>query len=152
MNGMLPFVASRHSRLVWATVGCIFASLTGCGREPFAHTTVSGKVTYSDGAPIPVDGLQLIFLSETPPADAKTHPRPARASVDKGTGAFDSATTHKAGDGLICGKHKVILSSVYGAPLPPNVVPPEYTEPARTPLEVDTEHQPFELTIRKPTR
>ena len=35
---------------------------------------------------------------------------------------------------------------------PASLVPPEYVDPARTPLEVDTANQPFELKVRKPKK
>jgi hypothetical protein len=124
----------------------------GCNREPFEHVRVSGTVTYEDGSPIPVEVLRLLFTSQAPPLDEKTHPRPGWAEVDVATGAFHSATTRKIGDGLVRGKHKVILSGAGNSELPSSLVPPEYCDWARTPLEVDTEHQPFTLKVRKPRR
>jgi hypothetical protein len=124
----------------------------GCGgREPFHHVPVSGKITYEDGSLIPVDEIEVRFLPQAARVDAKTYPRPGEASVDKATGTFSSATTHKANDGLVQGKHKVILTSP-GVPLPPSIVPPEYCDPTTTPLEVDTANQPFLLKVRKPSR
>lgn len=60
------------------------------------------------------------------------------------------ATTHKANDGLVQGKHTVMLAGVNGEMLPASLVPPEYGDFSKTPLEVDTANQPFHLTIRKP--
>ena len=135
---------------LWAA-GCLLAFLAGCGaKEPFQHVPVSGKVTYDDGSLIPVDGLMLMFIPQTGPIDPKTYPRPGTAVVDKATGTFSSATTHKANDGLVRGKHKVTLFAPNNRPLTPSVVPPEYGDPAKTPLEVDTANQPFELKVRKP--
>ncbi len=124
--------------------------LAGCSREPFAMEKVVGKVTYEDGSAIPVDRLCLIFTSQAEAVDAKTHPRPATATVDKDTGAIQSVTSHKFGDGLVRGRHKVTLGVLGGGLPPASVVPPEYVDPARTPLEVDTANQPFELMVRKP--
>jgi hypothetical protein len=139
--------ASRAVKLLAASLAILWV---GCGSgEPFAQVPVSGKVTYEDGTPIPVDGVTLNFISQTPPRDAKTHPRTGLATVDKTSGAFSAATTHKANDGLVRGKHKVTITSP-GGPLPPSVVPIEYRDPAKTPLEVDTTDQPFVLKVRKP--
>ena len=76
--------------------------LAGCGyKEPFKYVRVSGKVTYEDGTPIPLDGLILTFISQSPPVDAKTYPRPGVTFVDKKTGKFHAVTSHKANDGLV---------------------------------------------------
>jgi hypothetical protein len=130
-------------------VGLILLS-TGCGREPFRLVPVSGKITYEDGVPIPLDLLAVTFTSQAAPIDAKTHPRPATAPVDRATGTFQSVTTHKFGDGLGQGKHKVTLTMLGGGAVPMSLVPAEYLDPAKTPLEVDTAQLPFELKVRKP--
>jgi hypothetical protein len=125
--------------------------LLGCGsREPFAYVPVSGKVTYEDGSLIPIDGLKVIFVSQTPPVDPKIHPRPGVATVDRATGTFTSATSHKANDGLVRGKHKVTLSPAGPMPSVASLLPAEYRDTNTTPLEVDTAQQPFELKVRKP--
>ncbi len=134
-------------------MGCSLLFLTGCGSsEPFKFVPVSGKITYEDGTVIPVETMTLTFIPQAAPVDAKTHPRPGMAIVDKETGAFKSATTHKANDGLIRGKHKVTLAGVNNMPIPVSVVPKEYTDPVKTPLEVDTANLPFELKVKKPAK
>jgi hypothetical protein len=117
-----------HSRQESVNPGpphCLFLFLAGCGGgDPFQHASVSGKVTYEDGSPIVADVLTLMFHPQATPIDAKTHPRPGVASVNK-DGTFSSATTHKANDGLVRGKHKVILVGINAVPLPPSIVPAE---------------------------
>jgi len=133
-------------------LGTSLLFLAGCGsKEPFKFVPVSGKITYDDGSVIPVETLTLTFIPQAAPIDAKTHPRPGMAVVDK-DGAFKSATTHKANDGLVRGKHKVTLAGINNMPIPVTVVPKEYSDPAKTPLEVDTDKQPFELKIKKPAK
>ena len=123
--------------------------LPGCGDgNPFSHEQVSGKVTYEDGSVIPY-GFSLQFYPQREPLDARTHPRMGTVEVDPKTGEFSSATTYQPNDGLVRGKHKVTIISTAGM-IPPEIVPPEYTDVTRTPLEVDTHQQPFELRIRKP--
>lgn len=140
----------RCPALSLGILACVLLSSVGCGsKEPFGMVQASGKVTYDDGSTIPVDSLTVTFLSETPPVDAKTYPRPGMATVDKTTGEFKAITTHKAHDGVVRGKHKVVLGTPKGAP-PPSIVPPEYCDASKTPLEVDTAKQPFELKVRKP--
>lgn len=122
----------------------------GCSKEPFKYVPASGKVTYEDGTPIPADVLSLTFISQAPPVDAKTYPRPGMAVVDKATGEFKAVTSHKLNDGLVRGKHKVTLSGANGAVLPASIVPPEYNDYSKTPLEADTDKMPIVLKVRKP--
>ena len=134
--------------LLWI-LGSLF--LLGCGvRDPFTYVPVSGTLTYEDGTLLPVDNVTLMFYPQSPPKNMKTHPRPGLAYIDKATGRFEKATSHKPGDGLVRGKHKVTVVDIFLAPLPPEVVPPEYANPATTPLEVDTADAPFHIKIRKP--
>jgi hypothetical protein len=128
---------------------CVFAA--GCGSgDPFGYAQVSGKLSYEDGTLIPIDNITLTFYPQAAPIDAKTYPRPGMATVDKTTGAFGNVTSHKAGDGLVRGKHKVTITDANRKPLSPSLVPPEYADPEKTLIEVDTNQQPFVLKIRKP--
>jgi len=123
--------------------------LAGCGGgDPFSYVQVSGKVTYEDGSAIPY-GLMLQFYPQREPLDAKTYPRVGTAEVDKATGEFSSATSYRLNDGLVRGKHKVLIISI-GGMIPPEIVPEEYSDLTRTPLEVDTAEQPFHLEVRRP--
>jgi len=132
-------------------MSCLLLTLSGCGpSDPFSYVKVSGNITYDDGTLIPVKYLQLTFLPQSAPLDQKTHPLPGVAVVDTATGAFREVTSHRYNDGLIRGKHKVVLAGISGFPLPPSVVPPEYCDSKKTPLEVDTAQQPFVLKVRKP--
>lgn len=124
----------------------------GCGaNEPFPLVKVSGRITYDDGTLIPAEGnyVRLTFYPQTPSLDPKTHPRPGTAEINLADGTFSCATTHHWGDGLTRGKHKVIISTDVLQAIPQGV-PSEYNSLQRTPLEVDTSEQPFELRIRRP--
>jgi hypothetical protein len=155
MDAKKEFTRGMHRRTqvpmaALLAAGCLLAG-AGCGSpDPFSYVQVSGKITYDDGSPIPVDRLALLFLSQGGPLDAKTHPRPATAIVDRTTGEIRDVSSHKFRDGLVPGRHKVLLSSGNGQPLSPDVVPPEYCDLQKTPLEVDTARQPFILKVRKP--
>jgi len=135
------------------TVCCLSFSvlLWGCSREPFTMVKASGKITYEDGTLIPAEGnyVQLTFYSQTPPRDPKTHPRPGTAEVNLADGTFACVTSHKYSDGLTVGKHKVVVSADVLQEVPKGV-PPEYNDPAKTPLEVDTDQQPFVLKMKQP--
>ena len=124
--------------------------LAGCGsKDPFGYVKVSGRVMYDDDTPIPAD-LHLTFHPQAGPIDAKTHPRPGRAVADKATGEFSSVTSHMPNDGLVRGRHKVTLLLNNGHPLPPSIAAPEYSDPNKTSLEVDTANLPFVLKVKKP--
>jgi hypothetical protein len=126
-------------------------TLSGCwSSEPFAYVKVHGKVSYDDGSLIPADPLVLTFYPQDKAPKGKDYPRPGMATVDKATGKFDSITSHMVGDGLVRGKHKVTLSSPGNIVLTPSLMPSEYGDMNRTPLEVDTANSPFELKVRKP--
>jgi len=142
-----------HSRRVMIFLfGVVIGFLSsGCGtRDPFRYVPVSGVITYEDGTLIPADEMMLLFFPQSAPLNERTHPRPGMAYVDKATGRFEKATSHKLGDGLVRGRHKVTIVNMVRAPFPPEIVPPEYADPATTPLEVDTADAPFHIKIRKP--
>jgi hypothetical protein len=144
--------AARHRRMAHATAICIaVACAVGCsGGNPYDLVNVSGKVTYEDGSLIPAGSIMLKFDPEAAPIDAKTHPRKGFALVNVGDGTFEYATTHKHADGLIAGKHKVLIVAYAEDGKAANVVPKEYQRPDTTPIEVDTANLPLEIKIKKP--
>ena len=73
----------------------------------------------------------LFYPDRGAPSDAKPHPRTGTTCVDKATGRFDFVTSHKGGDGLVRGKHKVTLVTPVLGPCP-LIVPPEYSDPPQT--------------------
>ena len=124
----------------------------GCGaREPFALVKASGRITYEDGTLIPAEGnvVRLTFYSQTPPLDAKTFPRPGLADVDLRDGSFACVSTHHWADGLVVGRHKVVVSTHTPHEVPKGV-PPEYCALETTPLEIDTAQLPLIIKIHKP--
>lgn len=133
-------------RPFWIVLACSLAA-SGCGSGgPFDYVPVSGTLKYEDGTPL--GGLRLIFLAQDADPVGTAHPRPARANVDA-QGSFDCVTSHKYGDGLIPGKHKVVLQIAPvqdGKPL----VAEEYTRSETTPLEIDTADAPLEIVIPRP--
>lgn len=125
---------------------CLVAALTvaGCDNNPFEHVLVRGKISYEDGTVIPAEGLRLFFKSETPPIDNKTHPRPGVADVNVKDGTFELASTYKYGDGLVSGRHKVVLVIQ-----PETLVPREYTSAMTTTLVIDTADVPLDIKVRR---
>jgi hypothetical protein len=138
-------------RVYSIVAAALIASLTGCGSgKPWDTVAVSGKLTYDDGSPIRASSIKLYFAPQTPPADAKTFPKQGSVGVNSADGTFDNITTYKYGDGLIPGKHKVVIAAYDGGRDLSPKVPKEYTTVATTPLEVDTADSPLEIKIRKP--
>ena len=102
-----------------AAASGLFALLPGCGeKDPFSYVPVSGKVTYDDGSKLP-QGVNLRFLPQSPPLNAKTYPRSGTATVDAQTGEYGPVTSHQFGDGLVQGKHRVVLAGSRGKASPP---------------------------------
>jgi hypothetical protein len=135
----------------WMTcLTCLTVAL-GCNRnaDPFKYVHVQGKVTYEDGQPLPT-GIFVTFYPIGGSLDQKTHPRPGRTTLEKETGAIGVVSSNHYDDGLVPGRYKVTLTGVNNMPLPPNVAAPEYSDLSKTPLEVDTTKQPFELKVKKP--
>ena len=134
----------QYALLIIALLACV--SAIGCGSSgPFDYIPISGKVTYEDGSPVTTGRLQ--FESQAP-TEGTIHPRPAVALI-KRDGTFDAVTSHKFGDGLIPGKHKVAFIFATDAS-GKSLVPKEYTSMTTTPLEIDTADSPLHIKIRKP--
>jgi hypothetical protein len=129
---------------VGVVLGLLLAGAVGCGGgEPFKLLPVSGKVTYPDGSLISAARMEVIFEPQAQPIDPKTHPRPGRAEVNVADGTFSEATSHKFGDGLVLGKHKVRVISYDNSDVP--------TELQVTPseIEVGPDSTHFELSVKK---
>jgi len=146
----------RASRFyLFLAVGCLlFLTLTSCGgpKNPFNMAHVSGKVTYTDGKPIDAASVTITFVPQNVAAIDKMHARPAQTKL-KPDGSFDDLMTVKRNDGVIVGKHKVVVTAWNEKLMPcPGVVAKKYSAPETTPLEVEvTAGGPnrFELTVEK---
>jgi len=128
----------------------VVVAVAGCSEEPFAYVQVSGQVTYEDGSVIPAPRVKVSFVSQAPPLDQKTVPRPGVAEVDPATGKFQTVTSHTYGDGLVRGEHKVLVEALSASNVRLPLVPPEYADVAKTPLRVDTKDSPFTIKVPKP--
>ena len=126
----------------------LFTGCSGNG-DPFSYVRVTGKVTYEDGSVIPANLILLGFISEAEVV-GNAHPRMGTVIVDSKTGEFHDVTSHTPRDGLVRGKHKVTVAGEDHHPLPSNIVPPEYADPKKTPLEIDTDHLPLIIKVPKP--
>jgi hypothetical protein len=148
-----PLRLTFGSRRVRALVVVSIAVLQlGCsGSHPYDLVNVSGKVTYEDGSLIPAKSIMLKFNPEAAAIDTKTHPRKGFALVDVSDGTFEYATTHTHADGLVAGKHKVLIVAHGEDGKAVKIVPKEYLRPDTTPVEVDTENATFEIKVKKPT-
>lgn len=142
-------LGSPRMRMANVTFAVCMGFIVGCGASdtPFGIVEVEGKVTYEDGSPIP--GVSVQFVPQTPPLDPKTVPRPGVAGIaDDGT--IEQVTTYKYADGLVPGKHKVIVKSKTGNGQRTDAVDARYSSSDTTPLMVDTAEQPFDIKVEKP--
>jgi len=125
--------------------------VVGCGGgDPFPMVKVSGSVTYTDGTLIPAERIVVNFISLAPPKDEKTYPRPGQAEVDVATGKFDSVTSHKYGDGVVAGDHKVFLSVINNSQPEKRLIPEIYSNETETPIRYNTRDGKLEIKVPRP--
>jgi hypothetical protein len=150
-NGMRLQPDFLYTRVAVCAITLVIA---GCDRNaPFDIVPTSGKVQYDDGTPIPGNRLVVEFHSQTPPKNAKTHPRKGVAECDR-DGNFKTVTTWKYGDGAIVGPQKIVLLALDGQQQQTGAVPSEYANPSSTPLAVEVKAggPPLEFKIPNPKR
>ncbi len=130
------------------------ATLIGCGGgEPFSYVKVQGSVKYADGSKIDAPAIRLIFIpQDAKSADPKINPPAGNAEV-KPDGTFDSVTSHTPNDGLVPGKHKVLVQTTSKYDMPLRILDPKYSDATKTPLMADTANpDSFNFIIEKPTK
>ncbi|MEO2045313.1 MAG: hypothetical protein ABGX16_01920 [Pirellulales bacterium] len=131
--------------------------LSGCGEKvPFELEAVSGTITYSDGSFVKADQLLLKFVPQGIQAIGRDAPRSAETFAELADGTFTDFTTWKHGDGVMVGRHKVVVMSLrvgsHGVGEPTNAVPTCYHKANKTPLEVEVisgGENSFSLEIEK---
>jgi len=124
--------------------------LVGCHADSaYPVVRVAGVVKYDDGSLIPAHRIAVKFISQSPPVDLKTHPRPGLGEVNIEDGTI-TVSTYGFDDGLIRGKHKVTVQSLDERNRLTSAIPQLYRLPQSSPLEIDTDSGPFELLIKKP--
>ena len=138
------------SRVYVAMTLSILCVATGCSgaSNPYGTVPASGQITFSDGSLIPAARIDVQFISQEPPVDAKTHPRPGVALVEPADGTF-VVSTYNFNDGVIQGRHKVIVSAYDEQRRPLKSISRDYTSVETTPLEIDTADGNFDLKIEK---
>jgi len=142
---------SSSATVAGAAALCLLLAV-GCSNnsDPFSYVKVHGTVTYEDGSKIQAPVIELNFIPQMEIVSNKVTPRVGTAMVDTNTGEFKNVTSHKPNDGLVRGKYKVIVVGSDHAQLPTNIVPADYGDFNKTPLEFDTDHLPFEIKVPKP--
>ncbi len=132
----------------WFAVTLISISVIGCGNSgPYSMVKVTGSVKYEGGSLIDANRIIVNFLPQVEAVDAKTHPLLGRAELNVATGEFDLVTSHKYGDGVVKGKHKVFLSIDGGVTPAEELVRAEYLSADATPLTFDTSEGVLQLSI-----
>jgi hypothetical protein len=133
----------------------VIGSVSGCGREhPFDMVQVSGVVTYGDGSVIPAERIVIRFEPLSEAVSEREHPKAATSVVEPADGSFGELSTFSYGDGVVSGRHKVLLVAVSGGggagANQQHLIPPEYGDVNKTPLEVDTADSPFKFIVPNP--
>jgi hypothetical protein len=127
------------------------AMTLGCGHGPFSAVPVSGKVTFRDGSLIKADRIVVTLVPQGAAASGKMAAPGARGDVNVADGTFAGLTTHKPMDGVVLGRHKVVVQPLKKGPggmdMPLNVIPARYTQPDKTPLEVEVKKSRESLTL-----
>lgn len=136
----------------WVVAVWLLSTLAGCNDGPFSYTPVSGKITYEDGELIPAATIKLTFVSLETPKDPNIRPRPASTGVNIKTGEFGSPTSVKAHDGIVAGRHRIVIDTWNDKGESNTLLDPEYNHPDNSPLVVDTADAPFDLKVRRPTK
>lgn len=150
-----PGDRQRALALCLALAWGLLAALCGCGGEPFSFIPVTGKITYDDGSLIPGDTIVVRFVPEAAATSGKDVAGAATGYLNPKDGTFSGLTTHKAADGVVPGRYKVVVLAVENGPrgqTPTRAVPPRYRSAKDTPLDVEvtpSQHD-FPLTIDRP--
>jgi hypothetical protein len=118
------------------------AAIVGCYSDmPFDVVPVQGKVTYDDGTLIKSDSVLVMFNPINAERKGKMVPPGGQASVNMHDGTFSAVSTRRKADGVVVGRHKVVVVSFEtdrnGNPVPSNAVPAIYRKVSTTPLEID---------------
>lgn len=130
-------------------VGAGILLASGCGSSnPYETVPARGTIKFADGSPIEAARIDVEFISQTPPVDAATHPRPGIAAVDPNTGEF-IVSTYAYGDGLIVGRHRVTVVAYDEQRRPLKAIGAEYRSPETSPLEIEADGAELELRIER---
>jgi hypothetical protein len=140
-------------------VVCLLTSLFvvhGCSSDmPFDLLPVEGKVTYDDGSLIEAHSVLLTFNPVNPERSKKLVAPGGQTYLKMEDGTFSGVTSRKPNDGIVPGRHKVVLVSfkegANGFPTPSNAIPAIYRKVATTPVEVQVEssNQFIEIKVSK---
>jgi hypothetical protein len=148
-------MSERAFNTPWGWTGILgIATLlvAGCSanRSPYEIVQRAGRITYEDGSPIPGE-IIVKFLPQRAAINAKEHPKPATAEVGA-DGQFLSLTTWKYNDGIIPGKHKVVVLSAPNSPAAAQAVDREYGSEETTPLTIEVldDSAPIDIKISRP--
>jgi hypothetical protein len=151
--GAICFGWFFSGRVFSGWVIAVLVSCSGCGSDvPFGIVPVHGKVTYEDGSLVPADEMMVIFNPVDPPRKGKMVAPGGRTSVDVADGTFKSVTSHRPNDGVVLGKHKVVVIASKKGPNgrlgSGNLVATKYRKTATTPVEVDVSSSSQFLEIK----
>jgi hypothetical protein len=120
------------------------AVVSGCNSDmPFDVVPVQGKVTYEDGSLIKADSILVTFNPVKSEEHGKLVPPGGQTYLNVQDGTFSAVSSRRANDGVVAGRHKVVVVSFKnrsgGNPVPTDAVPADYRKVSTTPLEIDVD-------------
>jgi len=108
---------------------------------PFDLVPIHGKVTFEDGSRIDAESILMTFNPVSTGAVGPMTAPGAKAQVNVADGTFDAVSTRRPNDGIVPGRHKVVVVSLKkghnGMPVATKVVPARYQKESTTPLEIE---------------
>lgn len=127
-----------------------FTLAVGCGSNQLQdYVPVSGKVTYEDGSLIDAQYITVTFLPLATTADPERPLRPSMAEVNVADGTFAGATTRTPDDGIMTGKHRVVIKACDELMNLVPGFPRKYADEADSPLEADSSNSPFHFLVER---
>ena len=126
-------------------------ALAGCGeKSPFQYVDISGTVRYEDSSLLPVHALVINFHPQISPSVAGKSARMGSVLINSATGEFANVVSIKGQKGVVRGKHKVTLHLPGRQPLPPDVASLDYSNPEKTPIEINADDRHFDIRVSRP--
>src|SRR5262249_10725638 len=95
----------------------LLAAISGCGSKvPFEIVPVHGKVVYEDASLIPADSILVTFNPILKGEKGKTVAPGGQTNLNVQDGTFSDVSSHRPHDGVVLGRHKVVVVSFEKGP------------------------------------
>lgn len=122
----------------------------GAQGDRYRTYDLHGSVAYTDGDKVPVDLMLVKLFPVAGTGTTSSVATPVTARVDRTTGRFQAKWKGSRDASRTLHAWKAVVLSGDQRAFPEDVVPGEYADAERTPLEVDVAKSPVELRLRRP--